>query len=121
MKSPCISRFLFALALLLESALGGGALVFGQAISGDLVGTIQDASGAGVPGALVSVVNDATNIRTAATANDAGEYRIPNLPAGTYTLTATGTGFGTSTLKSVKVSLNTTSTANLTLQVSATS
>ncbi|HEY3457824.1 MAG TPA: carboxypeptidase regulatory-like domain-containing protein [Bryobacteraceae bacterium] len=121
MKSLYTSRFLLALVLLLESALGGGAFVFGQAISGDLVGTIQDASGAGIPGASVSVVNDATNVRTTATANDAGEYRISNLPAGAYTLSATGTGFGTSTLKGVKVSLNTTSTANLALQVSATS
>ena len=60
--------------------LAFGALAFGQAISGDLVGTIQDASGAGVPNASVSIVNDATNIKSAATANGNGEYRLSNLP-----------------------------------------
>src|SRR6476620_4283232 len=117
MKSAHLSRFSLVLAMILAF----GALAFGQAISGDLVGTIQDASGAGVPNASVSIVNDATNIRSAATANGNGEYRLSNLPPGTYTLTASGTGFSTSTLKGVTVTLNTTSTANLTLQVSATS
>ena len=117
MKSSHLSRFSLALVMILAS----DALAFGQAISGDLVGTIQDASGAGVPNASVSIVNDATNIKSAATANGNGEYRLSNLPPGTYTLTASGTGFSTSTLKGVTVTLNTTSTANLTLQVSATS
>ena len=117
MKSSHLSRFSLALMMILAS----GALAFGQAISGDLVGTVQDASGAGVPNASVSIVNDATNIKSAATANGNGEYRLSNLPPGTYTLTASGTGFSTSTLKGVTVTLNTTSTANLTLQVSATS
>lgn len=107
--------------LALALFLGCSTLVFSQAISGDLVGTIQDPSGAGVSNAVVAIVNDATNIKSSATANNDGEYRFSNLPAGTYTLTATGTGFGAATLKGVTVSLNTTSTANLMLQLSATS
>src|SRR6476646_892118 len=117
MKSVHRLHIPLALALL----LGCGTFAFGQAISGDLVGTIQDPSGAGVPAAGVAVINDATNIRNSATANNAGEYRLTNLPAGTYTWTASGTGFGTSTLKGVTVKLNTASTANLMLQLSATS
>src|SRR5689334_4277339 len=105
MKSPLYLTFPIRSGVAPGVGSGRRALVFGQAISGDLVGTIQDASGAGIPGASVSVVNDATNIRTMATANDAGEYRISNLPAGAYTMTATGTRFGTATLKGVKVSL----------------
>jgi hypothetical protein len=121
MKSVHRLHIPLALALLPALLLGYGTFAFAQAISGDLVGTIQDPSGAGVPAAAVAVINDATNIRNSATANNAGEYRLTNLPAGTYTLTASGTGFGTSTLKGVTVKLNTTSTANLMLQLSATS
>ena len=97
------------------------ALSFGQAISGDLVGTVQDPSGAGVPNAAVTATNDATGIKTSASANGNGEYRLSNLPPGTYTLTANAPGFGTSTLNAVIVNLNKTATVNLTLQVSSTS
>ena len=117
MKSVHRSYTPLALALF----LGCSTLVFSQAISGDLVGTIQDPSGAGVSNASVAIANDATNIKSSTTANNDGEYRFSNLPAGTYTLTASGTRFSTATLKGVKVSLNTTSTANLMLQLSATS
>src|SRR5882757_4616206 len=107
MKSAHKSHLSLALALF----LGCSTFAFGQAISGDLVGTIQDPSGAGVPNAAVEVTNDGTNIKNSAAANNSGEYRFSNLPPGMYTLTASGTGFGTSTLKRVTVSLNTTSTA----------
>src|SRR6476469_9753947 len=107
MRSVHKSNSLLALALL----LGLSTFAFGQAISGDLVGTIQDPSGGGVPNAAVTITNDATNVKSAASANSNGEYRLSNLPAGTYTLTASGTGFGLSTLKGVTVTLNTTYTA----------
>jgi hypothetical protein len=90
---------------------------FAQAISGDLVGTITDASGAAVPNATVTATNAGTNVASTATTNAAGEYRISNLLPGTYNLTVTASGFGASSLKNVSVSLNQTATANLTVQV----
>jgi hypothetical protein len=98
------------------------ALVFSnnlraQAISGDLVGTITDSSGAGIPNAAVTATNTATNIKSSATTNGSGEYRISNLPAGTYELSAMASGFATTTLMSVAVQLNQTTTANLSVQV----
>jgi hypothetical protein len=88
-----------------------------QAISGDLVGTITDSSGATVPNATVTVTNTGTNVKSTATTNMSGEYRISNLLAGSYELTATATGFATSTLMGVAVQLNQTTTANVSLQV----
>ncbi|HLI83646.1 MAG TPA: carboxypeptidase regulatory-like domain-containing protein [Bryobacteraceae bacterium] len=88
-----------------------------QAISGDLVGTIADPSGSGVPNATVTATNTGTNVKTTTSTNGAGEYRIANLPPGDYDLTATASGFASATLKSVGVQLNQTATANLTLQV----
>jgi hypothetical protein len=125
MKSVHKSHFSLALALLLGCAIccgiGCGTLAFGQAISGDLVGTVQDPSGAAVPNAAVTATNDATDRKSSANTNGNGDYRLSNLLPGTYTLTATASGFGTSTLKAVAVNLNKTATVNLTLQVSATS
>ncbi|MGA3043828.1 MAG: carboxypeptidase regulatory-like domain-containing protein, partial [Bryobacteraceae bacterium] len=51
------------------------------------------------------------------TSLSAGEYRIANLPAGTYTVLVTATGFSRAELKGVGIELNVTATANVTLQV----
>ena len=48
----------------------------GQAISGDLTGTVTDVSGAVVPNATVTATNSATDVKSSAQANSAGLYRI---------------------------------------------
>ena len=113
------SLFQFGLMVLV---LGGGAWgpfarLNGQVISGDVVGTITDASGGAVPNATVTATNGATEVKTSATTNASGEYRITNLPAGTYTLEASATGFAPASLKNVDVRLNLTATENMTLQI----
>src|ERR1035441_7154564 len=55
-----------------------------QAISGDLVGNVVDASGAAVPNVNVTAINTATNVKLAGTTNTNGDYRIGNLPPGSY-------------------------------------
>jgi len=90
---------------------------YAQANSGDLTGTVFDASGAAIPNATVVALEDETGVRTSATTNAGGGYRFTNLPAGRYTLTASAAGFTTDTLKNVDVTLNNTVTANLTLAV----
>jgi hypothetical protein len=56
-------------------------------------GIITDPQGAVIPQASVSVTNVATGLRTAAQANSAGFYLIPNLPIGTYKLSVEHPGF----------------------------
>jgi hypothetical protein len=103
-----------ALAALLGIACLPG---FAQLVSGNLTGTVYDASGATVPNATVVAHHDATGVDTATTSQSAGEYRITNLPAGTYTLTVMAAGFSKAELKGVGIELNVTATANVTLQV----
>jgi hypothetical protein len=92
-------------------------LAFGQAISGDLVGTITDQSGAPVPNVTVTATNSATGIKSTTRTNASGEYRFGNLSVGRYDISATGTGFVDSILRDFNVELNKTSTANLVLRV----
>ena len=92
-----------------------------QAISGDLLGTVVDATGAAVPNVSVTATNVGTNISTTAISSGNGEYRFTNLPAGTYSVTAKASGFTAATLKNVSINLNQTATANFTLQVGAVS
>ena len=109
-----ISMLAVALAALLGIACLPG---YAQLVSGNLTGTVYDASGATVPNATVVAHNDATGIDTTTTSQSAGEYRISNLPAGMYTLTATAAGFSKAEMKGVEIALNVTATANITLQV----
>src|SRR5215470_10360762 len=87
-----------------------------QLISGELVGTVLDASGAAVPRATVTAENQATGVKTATKTDTVGQYRLSNLPAGMYTITVMGTGFAQAVLKDVAVELNKTATANVNLQ-----
>lgn len=92
-----------------------------QSNSGDVTGTVSDSSGAAVSGAAVTAVNEATGIKTAATANAEGSYRFTNLPVGTYTISASFKGFTTSSIRGVAVDLNNTVTSNLVLTVGSAS
>ena len=92
---------------------------FGQMVSGDLVGTVKDASGAGVAHASVTATNVATKVTATAVAGNSGEFHIGNLPAGSYDLSGTAPGFSGFTLKGVLIELNKSSTADLTLPVSS--
>ncbi len=57
-----------------------------------LRGTVTDPSGAGVPGASVSVTGPGGRVRVVQTGND-GAYTVANLPPGTYTLRIAAKGF----------------------------
>jgi hypothetical protein len=87
-----------------------------QAISGDLVGSIQDSTKAAVSSATVEAANTATNAKTRTRSDSSGEYRFTNLLPGTYELTATADGFAPSSLKGLLVEANKISTVILTLQ-----
>ena len=77
-------RTIFLVAILALFSIWG----FGQQISGDLVGTVKDASGALVPGAIVDATNLGTGFKTTQTTNTAGEFHFVNLPGGHYSLQA---------------------------------
>jgi len=108
--------FVFALISLLAF---GTVIAFGQAIDGNVVGTVTDASGAAVVGADVTATNVATNVSASTKTNGSGEYRFEHLLAGTYRITAKMTGFKTVS-ENVIVELNKTGTRNISLTPGAT-
>jgi len=109
-----------SLALLLAILFLACGAVQAQTVSGNLTGTVYDASGATVPGATIVAKNDATSVETTTASTSSGEYRINNLLVGTYTVTAVAGGFSKAELKGIRVDLNVTATANFTLQVGQT-
>lgn len=108
----------FVFALMSVLALGA-VLAFGQAIDGNIVGTVTDASGAAVVGAEISATNVATGVTATAKTGSSGEYRFDHLLVGTYRITAKMTGFKT-TSEMVDVELNKTGTRNVSLVPGAT-
>ena len=65
-------------------------------ISGDISGTVTDASGAVVPNATVTVTNKGTGEVKTAKSNATGSYRVSLLPPGAYHVVVTESGFQTS-------------------------
>jgi hypothetical protein len=103
---------------LLAIATLSASFAIAQITSGDIEGTVKDATGAVVPNATVLVVNEATAVATTLTANSNGEFHASNLPAGLYDISVTMIGFQRYKLKGLEVDLNKTSATNIVLSVS---
>ncbi|MET0646523.1 MAG: carboxypeptidase regulatory-like domain-containing protein, partial [Pyrinomonadaceae bacterium] len=80
--------------------IGGGAapaLAQQTVTSATLSGRVEDAGGASVSGATVVVHHVETNRRQTHVTDEAGRYKFPFLPVGTYQLTVEQLGFATLT------------------------
>lgn len=88
-----VDRILRGAFVLLLTSLIASIPLFAQKITGDISGTVTDPSGAAVANATVTAVNQGTNEKATATTNDAGFYRIVNLPTGQYRVSVAVTGF----------------------------
>jgi Carboxypeptidase regulatory-like domain len=107
--------FSFMAVLAFSLAIVGG--VSAQVISGDLVGTIFDKTGATVANATVEATNVATGVKYPTTAGSSGEYRLNNLPIGTYDVSASSPDFATTTINGIVVELNKVATLQFTLDI----
>ncbi|MES1257707.1 MAG: carboxypeptidase regulatory-like domain-containing protein [Acidobacteriota bacterium] len=79
-------------------------LVFGQGFQGSMRGRVVDGSGAVVPLAKITVVDEGTSISRASVTNEQGEYTFASLIPATYTVVAESGGFRRSERKGVVVS-----------------
>ncbi len=82
------------LAALLGICLTAG-IGMSQVRSSAITGIVTDASGAAVPNATLIVTNVLTNVTYPSKTNSAGEYTVPYLPEGNYSVTVTAQGFQT--------------------------
>ncbi len=96
-------------------ALAGTATA--QVLYGTLTGTVEDATGAIVPDARVTVDNEAIGQSREAVTNASGSFTITNLPAGSYAVRISANGFRTATRAAVEITINTVSRADVQLQV----
>ncbi len=95
-------------------ALGVPALAQDQ---GRLLGVVTDDSGAVIPGAAVTLTNQATGVSTSAETNEGGSYVFPYVAPGEYSVKVEFDGFKTATLTGVTLETGYTRTANVVLEV----
>jgi Carboxypeptidase regulatory-like domain len=107
-------------ALALMFALGAVSSTIAQiATTGQIVGTVQDQSGAVIPGAELQLQNEETKAIQTATASTDGGFVFPTVLPGSYTLTVTKQGFETTSYKGLIVYAARTSNQTVTLKVGA--
>lgn len=82
-----------ALLILLAALFFAPMRSNGQQITGSLTGSVQDATGAVVPGAEVVLTDDASGTPRRTETNESGYFTIAAIPAGAYTLRVTAEGF----------------------------
>jgi hypothetical protein len=104
----------FATALFCVAAV---VSLHAQAVTGNISGTVTDASGAVIAGAQVVVTNTATGVSTNLTSNDQGLYNAPDLVVGPYQVSASKSGFQTTVTKNINLTVGKQWVANLVLQV----
>ena len=90
-----------------------------QAVSGNIIGTITDPSGAAVPDAQVKITNVGTNASHQTSSNDSGNYTGANLAPGAYTITITKPGFQQFVQQNIDVDVSRSARVDAVLQVGA--
>jgi outer membrane receptor protein involved in Fe transport len=104
-------------ALLMLIAIAHPALA--QRITGTIVGTVTDASGAVLPGVTITLKGEAIVGAQTATTNEKGFYRFVGLPPGTYSLNFHISGFTVLNREGIKASVGQTAEENVSLKLSS--
>lgn len=88
-----------------------------QTYTATLTGTVADPQGSAVSNAKVVAINQGTKLEYTAKTSDSGNYTIPFLPVGAYTISVEAPGFKKLTSNEIKLEVNQTARVNLDMQV----
>src|SRR5436190_4202113 len=88
-----------------------------QTATSRITGTVGDASGALVPGAMVTARHEATGVTYTQLTTEAGLYAFSSLPVGTYTITVALPGFKTANRTGNVLEVDTPLVINMSLEV----
>src|SRR5262245_7319351 len=102
--------------MLLAALLICCCAVQAQTATGQVNGTVSDASGGAVAGATVRLKNEETGIETVRSANESGSFVFVNVPPGPYRVSVSNTGFKEAD-SSVTVGVSQAVTVNVKLDV----
>src|SRR6266446_1948025 len=103
MEEWMVSR---TIGLLLIAVCLVNSPLIAQNTSGSITGSVQDATGAVIPGAQVSLLNQDQGVTSQTITNEAGIYVFTALPASTYTVSVELAGFKTYKKTDIKLFVN---------------
>src|SRR5579864_9562339 len=114
-RKNCLNSFGFRFVLLLASVMSLSLLAVGQQAT--IVGTVTDPSGATLPGVTITVTNlDSSAVKKIQT-NEAGQYVVPDLNIGHYSIKAESSGFKTAEQTNVALQVGDRDRIDFTMQV----
>src|SRR6202030_4055229 len=92
-----------------------------QIDTGSVVGIVSDPSGAAIPGATVTLSNEASGVSRSVSTNGDGEYQFAAVIPGTYSVQATAQNFESAVSTHVEVDVQSRPAINFTLKVGTSS
>ncbi|PYV02465.1 MAG: hypothetical protein DMG10_14535 [Acidobacteria bacterium] len=105
------------LACLTMLALLPPLAAFGQAVYGNIVGSVVDPSGAAVPNARVTITDISRSVSFSTTTHESGYFTQRHLIAGNYQVRVEAAGFRAAVLETVGVSVDQDTRVDIKLQV----
>src|SRR5579871_4415437 len=98
-----------------------GTFANAQTNRGSISGDVKDPSGALIPGAVVTVINEGTNEVRKAVTTDLGAFSVPDLDPVSYRVMIEAKGFKKEVLQGVKVDTSSVASVHVTLQTGSVS
>jgi hypothetical protein len=92
-----------------------------QIDTGSIVGSVADTNGAMIPGAKLTITNQATGVPLVTTSNGQGQYQTQPLIPGVYSVLSTAPGFAPQTFKDIEINVQSRVAVNFKLSVGGTS
>ena len=90
--------------------------VYSQAVNATLLGTVTDVSGGVIPNAKVTVTETQTGVVHSAQTNASGNWIVPNLPPGVYSVAVETPGFKKETRSGINLLVDTSTRVDVRLQ-----
>ena len=120
MRRPTVSyRLLLALAAVVVASLSLPTTARAQAVYGSIAGTIEDSTGAALPGVNVTITSVERKTADTVVTNGSGNYSKDRLLPGTYSVKAELSGFRPALVSAAKVNVDTQTKVDLKLDVGA--
>jgi len=117
------ANFLASALLFAVCAIPGSPFARAQGVgsSGDLTGTVSDPAGGNVPGARVTVADEAKGVQRTVVTDERGSYRVSGLAPSAYKVTAEHSGFTTEIVRNVVLNVGQTLVLDLQLKLAGVS
>src|SRR6267142_3852031 len=102
----CLLQSALCLLLLLITHHLSLITVHAQSATATLSGTVTDQNGAVIPDVSIAVINIAQGFKRSATTHSEGDFVVPLLPPGNYTVKAEHEGFTPTEVRDVVLNVN---------------